>query len=61
LFVRPAFYLFAGLYGIAVIVMLTINLEFKLPAKNPMKDVKSLLKNVELDMLLFAAFILGII
>ncbi|XP_046450998.1 uncharacterized protein LOC124199271 isoform X1 [Daphnia pulex] len=58
--IRPAFYLFAGLFTIAAIVMLKINLDFKLPAKSPFKDVTSLLKNVELDLLLFAGFISGI-
>jgi hypothetical protein len=57
--IRPAFYLFAALFGIAVIVMSKINLDFKLPAKAPFKDVTSLLKNVELDLLLFAGFISG--
>ncbi|XP_046651657.1 uncharacterized protein LOC124342637 [Daphnia pulicaria] len=58
--IRPAFYLFAGLFTIAAIVMLKINLDFKLPAKSPFKDVTSLLKNVELDLLLFAGFLSGI-
>ena len=57
--IRPAFYLFAALNGIAGILMLTINLDFKLPTKNPIKDVKTLLKNPELDMLFFAALISG--
>lgn len=39
--------------------MLTINLNFKPPAQNLIKDVKSLLQNVELDLLLFIAYISG--
>jgi hypothetical protein len=39
--------------------MLTINLNFKPPAKNLLKILKSLLKNVELDLLLFIAYISG--
>lgn len=57
---RPAFYLFAGLFGVAAIGMLTVHLDFKLPAKRLLKDVGSLLKNVELDMLLVVAFVSGI-
>lgn len=56
---RPAFYLFAGLFGVAAIGMLTVHLDFKLPAKRLLKDVGSLLKNVELDMLLVVAFVSG--
>lgn len=39
--------------------MLTINLDFKRPAENLLNDVKSLLKNVELDLLLVVAFVSG--
>jgi hypothetical protein len=39
--------------------MLTINLDFKRPAENLLSDVKSLLKNVELDLLLIVAFVSG--
>jgi hypothetical protein len=49
---RPAFFLFAGLFGIAAVGMLTIDLNFKPPAEKLMKNVISLLKNVELDVLL---------
>ena len=56
---RPAFYLFAGLFGTAAVGMLTINLDFKRPAENLLSDVKSLLKNVELDLLLIVAFVSG--
>ncbi|EFX61912.1 hypothetical protein DAPPUDRAFT_302678 [Daphnia pulex] len=49
---RPAFFLFAGLFGIAAVGMLTIDLNFKPPAEKLMKNLISLLKNVELDVLL---------
>lgn len=39
--------------------MLTVNLDFKLPAESLLKDVGSLLKNVELDVLLVIAFVSG--
>jgi hypothetical protein len=58
--IRPAFYLYAGFFGVATIgIMLTIDLNFKSPAKNLIKDVKSLLKNFELDLLFFMAFASG--
>jgi len=56
---RPAFYLFAGLFGIASLGMLTINLDFKSPAENLLSDVTTLLKNIELDLLLVVAFVSG--
>lgn len=43
----------------AALGLLTIDLKFKLPAENVVKDVKSLLKNIELDALLVIALILG--
>lgn len=39
--------------------MLTINLEFKAPAKNVVADVMEVLKKVEIMALLFAIFIMG--
>ena len=57
--IRPAFYLYAGFFGVGTIGMLTIDLNFKPPAKNLIKDVKSLLKNFELDLLFFMAFASG--
>jgi hypothetical protein len=47
-------------FGVATIgIMLTIDLNFKPPAKNLIKDVKSLLKNFKLDLLFFMAFASG--
>ncbi len=56
---RPAYYLFAGLFGTAAIGMLTINLDFKPPANELFKDVKSLFRNIELDVLLVISLIAG--
>ncbi|XP_068085655.1 major facilitator superfamily domain-containing protein 6 isoform X2 [Anabrus simplex] len=56
---RPAFYLYAGLKIASGLLMLTFNLEFKAPAKNVVTDVLTVLKNVELLVLLAIIFILG--
>ncbi|KAI9562762.1 hypothetical protein GHT06_010216 [Daphnia sinensis] len=58
---RPAYFLFAGLFGVAAMGTLTIDLKFKPPAENVVKDVKSLLKNIELDALLVIALVLGLL
>ncbi|EFX88451.1 hypothetical protein DAPPUDRAFT_311258 [Daphnia pulex] len=58
---RPAFFLFAGLFGTAAVGMLTIDLNFKPPAEKLMKNVISLLKNVELDVLLAVCIISGML
>ena len=57
---RPAFYLYAGICGVAALGMLTIDLNFKPPAQNLMKNVISLFKNVELDVLLVVSLIGGV-
>lgn len=56
---RPAFYLYAGLKIASGLLILTINLEFKTPAKNVISDVVNVLKNIELIALLFVIFVLG--
>ncbi|XP_012265072.2 uncharacterized protein LOC105691281 [Athalia rosae] len=56
---RPAFYLYAGLKIMSGILMLSMSLEFKAPAKNVVSDVLGVLKNVELVALFIACFILG--
>ena len=45
---RPAFYLYAVLISIAAVGVLMVDLDFKPPAKNLLKDIRSLLKNAEL-------------
>lgn len=56
---RPAFYLFAGLFGIAAVVMMTVDLHFKPSAKELLNDLKSVLKNLELTILFVITFISG--
>lgn len=41
--------------------MMTINLEFKSPATNLLKDVVSVLRNAEIVALFVACFVLGMI
>jgi hypothetical protein len=59
LFVRPAFYLYAGLKIASGLLMLTINLEFKAPATNVVSDVMSVMRNIEMVALFTAVFVLG--
>jgi formate-dependent nitrite reductase membrane component NrfD len=59
LFLRPAFYLYAGLKISSGLLMLTMNLEFKPPASNIVSDVMSVMRNVEMVVLFIAVFVLG--
>ncbi|XP_053978995.1 uncharacterized protein LOC128876555 [Hylaeus volcanicus] len=56
---RPAFYLYAALKLMSGILMLAINLEFKSPASNIVRDVFTVLRNIEAAALFIACFILG--
>jgi len=56
---RPAFYLYATLKLASGILMLLINLEFKAPAKNVVRDVFTVLRNIETAVLFLACFVLG--
>lgn len=56
---RPAFYFYGALKLISAVLMLTIDLEFKAPAKNVVHDVMNVLKKVEILALFFTCFILG--
>ncbi|XP_046981061.1 major facilitator superfamily domain-containing protein 6-like [Schistocerca americana] len=56
---RPAFYLYAALKIASGLLILTISLEFKTPAKNVVTDVLTVLRNVELLALLCVIFVLG--
>ncbi|XP_012056595.1 PREDICTED: uncharacterized protein LOC105619686 [Atta cephalotes] len=56
---RPAFYLYAALKLASGILMLLINLEFKAPAKNVVRDVFTVLRNIETAVLFLACFVLG--
>ncbi|XP_018396195.1 PREDICTED: uncharacterized protein LOC108774550 [Cyphomyrmex costatus] len=56
---RPAFYLYAALKLASGVLMLLINLEFKAPAKNVVRDVFTVLRNLETAVLFLACFVLG--
>ncbi|CAK9801932.1 Major facilitator superfamily domain-containing protein 6-A [Anthophora quadrimaculata] len=56
---RPAFYLYVGLKLVSGLLMLAINLEFKSPATNVVRDVFTVLRNIEAAALFIACFILG--
>ncbi|XP_012220725.2 uncharacterized protein [Linepithema humile] len=56
---RPAFYLYTALKLASAVLMLLINLEFKPPAKNVVRDVFTVLKNIEIAALFLACFVLG--
>lgn len=56
---RPAFYLYAALKLISGILILMINLEFKVPARNVVRDVFTVLRNLETAVLFLACFVLG--
>ncbi|TGZ55736.1 Uncharacterized protein DBV15_01380 [Temnothorax longispinosus] len=58
-FFRPAFYLYAALKLGSGVLMLLINLEFKAPARNVVRDVLTVLRNIETAVLFLACFILG--
>ncbi|XP_070160005.1 uncharacterized protein [Polyergus mexicanus] len=56
---RPAFYLYAALKLVSGVLMLLINLEFKAPARNVVRDVFVVLRNIETAALFLACFVLG--
>ncbi|XP_020290838.1 major facilitator superfamily domain-containing protein 6 [Pseudomyrmex gracilis] len=56
---RPAFYLYAALKVVGGVLMLLINLEFKAPATNVVRDVFIVLRNIETAALFLTCFILG--
>lgn len=58
-FSRPAFYLYAVLKLVSGVFMLLINLEFKSPARNVVRDVLTVLRNIETTILFLACFVLG--
>lgn len=57
---RSAFYLYGLLTGVAALMVLGVNLDFKPPAENLLKDVKILIKNIELVVFFFINFMSGI-
>lgn len=52
--IRPAFYLFVGLQGLAGLVALSVDLKFKTPNEQIMKNIWELLHNPEVIMLFIA-------
>ena len=56
---RPAFYLFVGLQGLAGLVALSVDLKFKTPCEQVIKNIWMLLQNPEVIMLLFAMTLSG--
>ncbi|XP_032677728.1 major facilitator superfamily domain-containing protein 6 [Odontomachus brunneus] len=56
---RPAFYLYAALKLASGFLMLLINLEFKAPSTNVVRDVFTVLRNIETAALFLACFVLG--
>ncbi|XP_066959615.1 major facilitator superfamily domain-containing protein 6-like isoform X1 [Macrobrachium rosenbergii] len=56
---RPAFYLFVGLQGLAGLVALSVDLKFKTPNEQVMKNIWNFLKNPEVNMLFVAMFLSG--
>lgn len=56
---RPAFYLYAALKLMSGVLMLAINLEFKSPASDVLRDVFTVLRNIEAAALFIACFVLG--
>ncbi|XP_011146297.1 uncharacterized protein LOC105187278 [Harpegnathos saltator] len=56
---RPAFYLYAALKLASGFLMLLINLEFKAPATDVVRDVFIVLRNIETAALFLACFVLG--
>ncbi|KAG5333814.1 MFSD6 protein, partial [Acromyrmex heyeri] len=58
-YASKAFYLYAALKLASGVLMLLINLEFKAPAKNVVRDVFTVLRNIETAVLFLACFVLG--
>ena len=56
---RPAIYLYGVLVAIAAVGVLFVDLDFKLPNTNLRRDIKTLIKNIELDAFLIASLLSG--
>ena len=56
---RPAIYLYVVLVAIAAVGVLFVDLDFKLPNTNLRRDIKTLIKNIELDAFLIASLLSG--
>ena len=58
-FYSPAFYLYAGMTIVAAFLVLTIDLKFKLPTQELLKDLRQVLKNLELVVFFVVHFLSG--
>ena len=56
---RPAFFLYIGLMTVAAVCVLFVDLNFKAPNMKILKDIKTLLKNIELDVFFIVVFMSG--
>ncbi|XP_076312093.1 major facilitator superfamily domain-containing protein 6-like [Tachypleus tridentatus] len=56
----PCFYLYAALYVTAAIVSLFVDLSMKIPSESAFKNLGIILRNVEVDLMLFHLLFLGI-
>lgn len=56
---RPAFYLFVGLQGLAGLVALSVDLKFRTPCEQIIKNIWMLLHNPEVIMLFLAMTLSG--
>ena len=56
---RLSFYMYGLLITIAIIVVPYVDLHFKKPNTNLLKDLKSLLKNIEVIAFLIIVFVSG--
>ena len=56
---RAAIFLFGFFVDVAAVVVLFVDLDFKLPNTNLRKDIKSLIKMVELDVFFIVIFTSG--
>ncbi|XP_022256184.1 uncharacterized protein LOC111088977 [Limulus polyphemus] len=56
----PCFYLYAALYVTAAIVSLFVDLSMKMPSEGAFKNLGIILRNVEVDIMLFHLLFLGI-
>ena len=56
---RPAIFLFGFFVAVAAVVVLFVDLDFKLPNNNLRRDIKTLIKNIELDAFFIISLVSG--
>ncbi|XP_023220784.1 uncharacterized protein LOC111622606 isoform X1 [Centruroides sculpturatus] len=57
---KPCFYLYATLYGLATLTAIFIDMSMKVPSQNACRNLKNLLKNSEVCLMLIHVAFLGI-